>query len=194
MQKRVPRRRQKGAAEAGRAEQFGDVQSPPRAAIRLSCAEIRRLLWQLVLAVERSAMVILRWSSWRRWHQAWARYYHYRRHEKQRRVPGCLPGASEALTQGTLDEPEAIDLVEVVWQRLQPLLPSGKRRGRPYTYDRRRIVEAIVHQRRTGCAWNELPSDFPPYQTVHTQLRNWQKSGLWEIAWSEELEQACSTE
>jgi transposase len=104
--------------------------------------------------------------------------------------------ASEAIAPsavGAVDEHGAIDLVEVVWQRLQPLLPSGKRRGRPCTYDRRRIVEAIVHQRRIGCAWNELPSHFPPYQTVHTQLRNWQKSGLWDIAWSEELEQACPT-
>ncbi len=135
----------------------------------------------------------MRWSSWRRWHQAWARYYHYRRREKEGREPGCLPGAGEALKQGTLDEHGAIDLVEVVWQRLQPLLPSGKRRGRPCTHDRRIIVEAIVHQRRMGCAWNELPKHFPPYQTVHTQLRNWQKSGLWDIAWSEALEQACPT-
>jgi len=92
---------------------------------------------------------------------------------------------------GAGDKPGVIDLVEVVWQRLQPLLPTGKRGGRPYSYDRRLIVEAIVHQRRSGCAWNELPSDFPPYQTVYTQLRNWQKSGLWGIAWNEGLEQPC---
>jgi transposase len=149
------------------------------------------VFWQVVLAVERSAAAILGWSSWRRWHQAWARYYHYRR-RLSRRESRSSAGASEAVAAGavgTSDQHGAIDLVEVVWQRLQGLLPSGKRGGRPYTYDRRLIVEAIVHQRRTGCAWNELPSDFPPYQTVHTQLRNWQKSGLWDIAWSDELEQ-----
>jgi transposase len=95
---------------------------------------------------------------------------------------------------GAVDADGAIDVVEVVWQRLQLLLPTVARRGRPYTHDRHLIVEAIVHQRRTGCAWNALPSHFPPYQTVHTQLRNWQKSGLWDIAWSEELEQACPTD
>jgi Putative transposase of IS4/5 family (DUF4096) len=161
--------------------------------VRLSCAEIRRLFWQLVLLVERSATAILRWSGWRRWHQAWARYYHYRRREEGRR-PDCSPGVSEEVALGagdTDDEDGASDLVEQVWQRLQPLLPSGKRGGRPYSYDRRVIVEAIVHQRQTGCAWNALPSHFPPYQTVHTQLRNWQKSGLWRIAWDEELEQPC---
>jgi hypothetical protein len=155
--------------------------------VRLSCAEIRRLFWQLVLVVERSAAAILHWSWWRRWHQAWARYYHYR-HREESRLSGSSSVASEALALdavGAADAPDASDLVEQVWQRLQPLLPSGKRGGRPYSHDRRLIVEAIVHQRQTGCAWNALPSDFPPYQTVHTQLRRWQKSGIWEIAWNE---------
>jgi hypothetical protein len=140
-------------------------------------------------------MAILRWSSWRRWHQAWTRYYHYRRREDRRQSRSC-PAASETLALGAvgaLDEDGACDLVELVWQRLQPLLPTLPRSGRPYSHDRRVIVEAIVYQRRTGCAWNELPSHFPPYQTVHTQLRNWQKSGLWGMAWNEDLEQPSPT-
>jgi hypothetical protein len=145
--------------------------------------------------VERSAAAILQWSWWRRWHQAWARYYHYRRREDT-----TLPRSSAVVSEtgapgavGLIDAPGTKDLVEAVWQRLQPLLPSGKRCGRPYSHDRRVIVEAIMYQRRTGCAWNALPSDFPPYQTVHTQLRNWQKSGLWDIAWNEGLEQSYPT-
>ena len=69
----------KGAADFGGDEQFSVLQSPPRAPVGLSCAEIRRLFWQLVVAVERTAGTVLRWSGWRRWHQAWARYHHYRR-------------------------------------------------------------------------------------------------------------------
>jgi transposase len=93
-------------------------------------------------------------------------------------------------TVGAVDTPGAVDLVELVWQRLQELLPTVPRPGRPYSHDRRLIVEAIVHQRQTGCAWNALPSQFPPYQTVHTQLRNWQKTGVWAKVW-ERLEQPC---
>jgi Putative transposase of IS4/5 family (DUF4096) len=175
----------KGAASAASAEQYGELQNQPRAPIRLSCAEIRRLLWQVVLIVERSVDTILDWSLWRRWHQAWARYYHYRRREQhtpsERSAGASASAASSAL--GTGEEHGAIDLVEEIWQRLQPLLPTGKRCGRPYSHDRRIIVEAIVYQRRTGCAWNELPSHFPPYQTVHDQLRNWQKSGIWAKVW-----------
>lgn len=83
-----------------------------------------------------------------------------------------------------------LDLLTQVWQRLQALLPTKPRRGRPYTHDRKVIVAAIVHQRQTGCAWNALPADFPPSQTVHAQLRNWQKTGVWAKVW-EGLEQAC---
>ena len=138
-------------------------------------------------------MALLRWSTWRRWHQAWARYHHYRR-RKERTPSERSAGASEeaAGILGALEEPEAIDLVEAVWQRLQPLLPTGKRSGRPYSHDRRAIVEAIVYQRQSGCAWNALPSHFPPYQTVYDQLRNWQKSGMWAKVW-EEMEQSCSS-
>jgi transposase len=93
-------------------------------------------------------------------------------------------------TVGTVDAPSARELLEVVWQRLQPLLSTEKRPGRPYSHDRRLIVEAIVHQRQTGCAWNALPSQFPPYQTVHSQLRSWQKTGVWTKVW-EGLEQPC---
>lgn len=105
--------------------------------------------------------------------------------------------ASEPVESDASSAPSTLgasELVEEVWQRLQALLPTSKRGGRPYSHDRRVIVEAIVHQRRTGCAWNKLPSHFPPYQTVHTQLRSWQKSGLWDIAWNEGLEQPSSFE
>jgi Putative transposase of IS4/5 family (DUF4096) len=146
----------------------------------------------LVLAVERGAAAIVRWSTWRRWHQAWARYHHYRRRQEHTQSE-LSAGASEREAAGTLgavDKHEAIDLVAELWQRLQPLLPTGKRSGRPYSHDRRVIVEAIVYQRRSGCAWNALPSHFPPYQTVHDQLRNWQKSGIWAKVW-EGMEQSC---
>lgn len=137
----------------------------------------------------------MRWSWWRRWHQAWARYYHYK-HRQGRTQFGSAPVMNEAAAQdvsGAVDEPEAIDLVEDIWQHLEPLLPTGKRSGRPYRHDRRVIVEAIVYQMQRGCAWNELPSHFPPYQTVHDQLRKWQQSGLWAKVW-EAMEQSRSFE
>ncbi len=45
----------------------------------MSVAEIRKLLWRLVWAVEPAAGFILGWSVWRRRHQAVARDCHYKR-------------------------------------------------------------------------------------------------------------------
>jgi SRSO17 transposase len=51
----------------------------PRQPIAVTVAEARRLLAALVFHPVRDATHILRWSSWRRLHQAAARYHHYRR-------------------------------------------------------------------------------------------------------------------
>ena len=116
---------------------------------------------------------MLRWSAWRRWHQAWARYHHYRRRADQ--TP-ALPPAPEV-------GPPTTDL-DGLWERLEPLLPRGKRTGRPYDHDRRVILAAILHVMETGCSWHALPERFPPWQTVYTQLRRWQELGIWNQIWS----------
>jgi hypothetical protein len=125
------------------------------------------------LAVERSAEAILRWSSWRRWHQAWARYYHYRRR-----------GNTEQRPSDEQVEAIASERTDVVWRRLEPLLPDAHRVGRPYDYARRLVLEAIVYVMQTDCGWRKLPSRFPPWQTVYAQLSQWRKSGIWAKIWS----------
>lgn len=42
--------------------------------------EIRRLLARLWVTAPPDDTAVWRWSRWRRWHQAPARFYHYRRH------------------------------------------------------------------------------------------------------------------
>ncbi len=177
----------KGAADSGRSEQSEHVQSPTGAVFRVSCAGIRHLFWQLIVLVARSAEAVLGWSRWRRRHQAAACRHHYRR--RAERTPA--PAAPSAREQPVSAEPAAhapADLVAELWRRVQPFLPSGKRSGRPRTRDRQVILAAIVHQMQTGCGWNALPSHFPLYQTIHWQLRQWQKSGVWAKIW-EGLEQ-----
>jgi len=135
------------------------------------------LFWQLVLVVERSARAILGWSNWRRWHQAWARYYHYR--ARVGRGPGQLTSQT---TQIEADQPATV--TEVVWRRLEPLLAPAQRVGHPYDHSRRLVLEAIVHVMQTDCGWRNVPSRFPPWQTVYTQLVQWRKTGIWEKIWS----------
>jgi transposase len=147
--------------------------------VRLSCAEIRHLFWQLVLVVERSATAILRWSWWRRWHQAWARYYHY-----CRRKDGAVArnGPSDEGVQA--QQRAEGNVLDVVWGRLEPLLPPVRRVGHPYDYSRRLVLEAIVHVMETDCGWRNLPSHFPPWQTVYTHLSQWRQRGIWDTIWA----------
>ncbi|GAA3162914.1 hypothetical protein GCM10010486_31590 [Nonomuraea roseoviolacea subsp. carminata] len=51
--------------------------------IPLTLPEIRRLLTTLVLTTHRSITDILRWSDWRRRHQASTRRCHYQRRSEQ---------------------------------------------------------------------------------------------------------------
>lgn len=116
---------------------------------------------------------MLAWSRWRRWHQAWARYYHYRRR-----------GGSEALPQDAPAGAEQPEVLDVVWRRLEAVLPSTGRVGRPYTYDRRTVLEAIVYVMQTGCGWRGLPDQFPPWQTVYARLSRWKETGIWDQIWT----------
>ncbi len=59
------------------------------------------------------------------------------------------------------------DTSEEQWALIEPLLPAVNTGGRPEKHPRRAIVDAILYVVRTGCAWRQLPADFPPWQTVY---------------------------
>jgi hypothetical protein len=61
------------------AEQSDRLQDLARADVPLSVREIRRLFWCLVLAAQQRVERMLAWSTWRRWHQGIAKYWHYKR-------------------------------------------------------------------------------------------------------------------
>jgi transposase len=76
------------------------------------------------------------------------------------------------------------DLSDGQWARLEPLLkaPRGNRHGggRPRKYALRRVVDALLYVVKTGCQWRQLPTDFPPWLSVHQQFRAWRDDGTWE--------------
>jgi transposase len=65
------------------------------------------------------------------------------------------------------------------WAQVRALLPPPARTGRRRADDRR-TLEAILYQRRTGCAWAGLPAAYGDEATAHRRLRQWQAAGLWE--------------
>lgn len=81
------------------------------------------------------------------------------------------------------------DITDAQWQILEPLIPPAKTGGHPRTVNRREVVNGIFYVLRTGCGWEMLPHDLPPYSTVYHYSRRWllrttlcarQKTGVWQ--------------
>jgi transposase len=72
------------------------------------------------------------------------------------------------------------DLTDAQWALVEPLLPAPNTGGRPEKHPRRDIVDAILYVVRTGCAWRQLPVDFPPWQTVYWYFARWEEAKVTE--------------
>ena len=72
------------------------------------------------------------------------------------------------------------DLSDAQWRRIAPYVPEPKPGGRPASYPRREILNAIFYVTRNGCTWRGLPHDLPPYRIVFYYFRLWQRDGTWE--------------
>ncbi|MBR7828695.1 IS5 family transposase [Actinospica sp. MGRD01-02] len=67
---------------------------------------------------------------------------------------------------------------------LEPLLPRGKRPGRPMVHNRRRLIDGIRWRTRAGpgragVAWRDVPPYYGPWQCVYWLYRRWQLDGVW---------------
>jgi transposase len=67
------------------------------------------------------------------------------------------------------------DLTDEEWALVEPLLPAPGWGGRPEKHPRREVVDAILYVVRTGCAWRQLPADFPRWQTVYWYFVRWEE-------------------
>ncbi|MEX1231845.1 MAG: transposase [Planctomycetaceae bacterium] len=70
------------------------------------------------------------------------------------------------------------DLTDSQWNRISPLLPSPAEVGRHRRVDLREVLNGINFRWTTGCVWRMLPHDLPPWGTIYTYYRDWQRSGL----------------
>jgi SRSO17 transposase len=136
-----------------------------------SVAELRRVVHVLREPPERRTHG-LRWSHFRRLHQAGAQRCHRQRRASQ--APLTPLQATEALPLLGLPR-----LTDAQWEQIRPLLPPQKPvTGRP-AVDPRLMVEGMVLVMRTGCSWRALPERFGPWQTVVSRYRRWCQEGLW---------------
>ena len=85
------------------------------------------------------------------------------RTEKHSRLPNESPRAYPS------------DLTDDEWALLVPLLNTTTNR-----HDLRAICDAVFYRTRTGCQWEHLPNDFPPWKTVWYHYNKWIHNGVWK--------------
>jgi transposase len=62
---------------------------------------------------------------------------------------------------------------------LEPLLPKGKKPGRPPKWSKRQLIDGIRWRTRVGSPWRDVPLRYGPWQTVYGLFRRWQRDGTW---------------
>lgn len=65
-----------------------------------------------------------------------------------------------------------------LWSVIEPLMPGGRRRGRPWN-DHRRTLEGIIWRYRTGSPWRDLPEEFGAWQSVAERHLRWSVDGTY---------------
>lgn len=71
------------------------------------------------------------------------------------------------------------DLTDAQWAVLEPLLPVGKKPGRPPTWTRRQLINGIRWRIRAGTPWRDVPAVYGSWQAVYGLFRRWQRAGVW---------------
>ncbi|SEG94296.1 Putative transposase of IS4/5 family [Thermomonospora echinospora] len=63
------------------------------------------------------------------------------------------------------------DLTDEQWARLEPLLPGGKRPGRPSKWTKRQLIDGIRWWVRVGVPWRDVPGCYGSWQAVYGVFR-----------------------
>jgi hypothetical protein len=113
----------------------------------------------------------LRWSVWRRRHQAIARDGHIIRRARTHPPPTMQSAKIVPL-------PGVPPLDEDLLRRLRAVLPPAAPRGRPRV-DAGQVLGGIVWLMRSGRTWRDIPPEFGPWATLASRYRLWQQDGTW---------------
>lgn len=73
------------------------------------------------------------------------------------------------------------DLTDAQWALLEPLLPIGRKPGRPPLRPKRTLIDGIRWRVRVGSPWRDVPERYGPWQCVYWLFRTWQRAGVWAL-------------
>ncbi len=71
------------------------------------------------------------------------------------------------------------DLTDAQWAALEPLLPAGKKAGRPPKWSKRQLIDGIRWRVRVGAPWRDVPACYGSWQAAYALFRRWQRAGIW---------------
>ena len=100
---------------------------------------------------------------------------HARLSSKRRGAPVLYSKAiSKTLSASILSPMRTSEITNEQWERLEPLLPPRRMRGRPRADDRR-TLNGILYVLRTGCCWEDVPREYGSSTTCWRKLRAWEE-------------------
>jgi transposase len=71
------------------------------------------------------------------------------------------------------------DLTDAQWAVLERLLPAPTGVGRPPTWSRRQLIDAIRWRIRAGTPWRDIPECYGSWSAAYALFRRWQRDGTW---------------
>jgi len=72
------------------------------------------------------------------------------------------------------------DVSDTEWEFLLPYLTLMREDAPQREYSLRDVFDALRYVVRTGCQWDFLPHDLPPWTAVYQQARRWIAAGVFE--------------
>ena len=81
------------------------------------------------------------------------------------------------------------DVSDEQWAVIEPLIPKQKPGPGRKRSDNRRTFNGILYVLKTGCAWEDMPSEYGSDTTCWRRLQEWMEDGTWERIWRTLLSQ-----
>lgn len=97
---------------------------------------------------------------------------------------------SKKLSQYKVAYQDKWRIPDVLWKKIEPLLPTPIRRPHPLgchrqRVDNRRAMDAIFFVLRTGCQWNALnATGICSSSSAHRRFQEWTAAGVFQRLWA----------
>jgi len=92
--------------------------------------------------------------------------------------PSIKLGMAHEITTYPTNYPS--DVSDQEWEFCAPYLTLMEVEAPQRRHCLRGVFNALRYLVKTGCPWRYLPSDFPPFHTVHQQTGRWVEAGVFE--------------